>query len=93
MTVEENIFFALVDDYARSNFRCFLAEMSLRSEQTGYHLCFRPLDGTVNSPRQYACKYLLVPVDQVTISAVAQTLLDSLLQQLDPELSYLRHLG
>jgi hypothetical protein len=90
MTAEKTIFFTLADEYARSNFRCFLAEMDLRSEEHGYYLCFRPLDVRIDSPARYACKYVLVPVAQVKSSASARELSDLIIERLAPELSLLR---
>ena len=44
MTPEKSTFFQLLDGYARSRHRCFLAEMDLRTEELGYSVCFRPLN-------------------------------------------------
>ena len=46
MTPDETRFFQLVDDYARTQHLCFLAEMTLRTEELGYWMCFRPLGGS-----------------------------------------------
>lgn len=90
MTSEETKFFQLLDTYARTRHRCFLAEMDLWTEEIGYTLCFRPLDVGENSPVRYACKYLKVPTDQVRAAGSRQQLPTSLVDQLDTELSELK---
>jgi hypothetical protein len=90
MTPAETRFFQLVDAYARTRHRCFLAEMDLWTEETGYNLCFRPLDVGENSPARYARTYLTVPTEQVKTVGSRQQLAPSLIDQLDTELSELK---
>jgi hypothetical protein len=88
MTQNETSIFELLDAYARTRHRCFLAEMTLRTEELGYWVCFRPLDISENSD-PYACKYLMVPTEHVR-PAGRKELPPSLVGQLDAELSELK---
>jgi hypothetical protein len=90
MTPDETRFFQLVDDYARTQHRCFLAEMDLWTEDVGYNLCFRPIDVGENSPARHACKYLTVPTEQVKTAGSRQQLPTFLVDRLDAELSELK---
>lgn len=85
MTPDETRFFELVDDYARTRHRCFLAEMNLRTKELGYYLCFRPVESP-NPSGQYACKYLMVPTEHVESAGHEEQLPPSLANQLDAEL-------
>lgn len=90
MTPDEGRFFELLDAYARTRHRSFLAEMGFWTEERGYYICFRPLDISENSD-QYACKYLMVATAQVRTPG-REELPPSLVNQLDIELSKLRQL-
>jgi len=89
MTPAETKFFQLVDDYVRTGHRCFLAEMNLRTKEIGYALCFRTLDVSENSD-PFACKYLIVPTEQVEFAGRRDHLPASLVDRLDTELSKLK---
>jgi hypothetical protein len=89
MTSNKTRFFTLVDEYARERHRCFLAEMDLRTEETGYYLCFRPLNVSIDSPERYACRYLVATVEQVRTAVEMGALPATLIEILDPELSVL----
>ena len=90
MTPDEREFFILVDEYVRGVHCCFVAEMDLRTEETGYQLCFRPLGETIDSPRRYACKYLVFPTEQVRTASKLKALPMAVATQLDSELPSLR---
>lgn len=92
MTPAEGRFFELVDDYARTRHRCFLAEMNLRTKEFGYYLCFRGLDVSENSD-PFACKYLVIPTEQVEFAGRREHLPAALVDRLDDELSKLRARG
>jgi len=92
MTQDETTFFRLLDAYARTQHRCFLAEMDLRTEELGYSVCFRPLDVTENSSSRYACKYLRVSTEHVKAASSRQQLPSSFVDQLDAEFSKLKQL-
>jgi hypothetical protein len=106
MTPEESTFFRLLDGYARTRHQCFLAEMTLHTEERGYFLCFRPLrisDDAIKNLREsssenlkknlspfYACKYLTITTQEVRAAGSQQELPASLVDQLDAELSQLK---
>jgi hypothetical protein len=90
MTPDETSFFQLLDAYARTRHRCFLAEMTLRTKELGYWMCFRPIGGSEDSSSRYACKYLMVPTEHIKAAGSRQQLPTSLVDQLDAELSELK---
>jgi hypothetical protein len=106
MTPEESTFFRLLDGYARTRHQCFVAEMTLHTEERGYFLCFRPLrisDDAIKNLREsssenlkknlspfYACKYLTITTQDVRAAGSQQELPASLVDQLDAELPQLR---
>jgi hypothetical protein len=106
MTPEESTFFRLLDGYARTKHGCFLAEMTLHTEERGYFLCFRPLrisDDAIKNLREsssenlkkhlspfYACKYLTIATQDVKAAATLQQLPSSLVDQIEAELSQLK---
>jgi hypothetical protein len=106
MTPEESTFFRLLDGYARTRHQCFLAEMTLFTEERGYFLCFRPLrisDDAIKNLREsssenlkknlspfYACKYLTITTQDVRAAGSQQELPASLVDQLDAELPQLK---
>lgn len=65
MTLEETNCFKMLDEYSRSRYSCFLAEMDLNATKKIYALCFRPTEGNKNSPNRYACRYLYIGAEQV----------------------------
>jgi hypothetical protein len=90
MTTDKTLFFQLVDAYARTPHRCFLAEMDLRTEELGYFLCFRPLGTSDDLSSRYACKYLMVSTEHVKAAVSWGQLPTSLVDQMDAELPKLR---
>lgn len=93
MTPDEKKFFQLLDAYARNRHRCFLTEMTLRTEEHGYATCFRPLDAGDKSSLRYACKYLMVPTEHVKAASSQQQLPTSVVDQLVAELPELKQLN
>jgi hypothetical protein len=83
---EEAQAFTLLDQYARSKHRCFVAEMFLSDAKTEYVLCFRPAEIRKESPDRFACKYLRIPLEDVRALSVADTLPVRLRDELDIEL-------
>jgi hypothetical protein len=81
MTLGETNCFKMLDEYARSRHRCFLAEMDLHADKARYRLCFRPTGVSKDSPNRYACYYLCIRVDEV--GAAPQVLPASILEMLD----------
>lgn len=92
MTPDKTMFFQLLDAYARTRHRCFLAEMTLRTEELGYWMCFRALGGSENSASRYAYKYLMVPTEHVKAASSRQHLPPSLVDRLSAELSELKQI-
>jgi hypothetical protein len=89
MTADETRFFRMLDGYAKIRFRCFLAEMTLRTNELGYDVCFRPLDASESSPNRNVCKYLFIAPNLVKDAAEAERLPVSLMERLNDDLSSL----
>ena len=79
--------FKLLDKYARSEHRSFLAEFFLSEPKAEYILCFRPLNPSVGSPM--ACRYLRFEIAELRAACKAKVLTDSLVETLAAELSTL----
>jgi hypothetical protein len=90
MTPDETTFFQLLDAYARTRHQSFLAEMTPRTDELSYYICFRPVDVSEDSPSRYACKYLIVSTKDVKAAGSRQELPTSLVDQLDAELPKLK---
>jgi hypothetical protein len=86
MTPTEKCCFELLDKYSRSEHACFLAEMFLSADASGYQLCFRPVDGTRSSSNRYACLYLEIGTEEARASASCKLLTDDIVEWLDSEL-------
>jgi hypothetical protein len=84
MAPDKKRFFQLVDAYARTRHRCFLAEMDLRTEGLGYFMCFHSLGASD------AYKYLMVSTEDVKAAVSRRQLPTSLVDQLDAELPKLK---
>ncbi len=92
MTSEEKAqAFQLVDEYSRTKYQCFLAEMFANKEGTGYTLCFRPVGGSRDSSDRYACRYLDLDERQLVAASRANLLPSSVTEKLDSDLSNLAH--
>jgi len=82
MTPEETRCFKLLDRYARSRYRCFVAEMFLNDDETHYVVCFRPTGRDKHLPNQYACRYVEIQVEDVRAAARKRMLTDSIAEML-----------
>jgi hypothetical protein len=82
-SIGEARLFKLLDGYARSVHRCFVAELFLNEKDTSYMVCFRPTDGNSDSPHLYECRYLEIATHDAWIAVKAKMLPDSLAEQLD----------
>lgn len=56
--------FELLDNYSRTEFGCFLAELDLTKDRREYRLCFRRLSVSKDSPNRHACGYLHIDVKE-----------------------------
>jgi hypothetical protein len=86
MTVEETNCFKMLDEYSRSRYSCFLAEMTLNPAKAIYALCFRPTGVSKNSPNRYACRYLYIGAAAVKAAGEMQALPTSITEMMDGEL-------
>jgi hypothetical protein len=75
--------FKLLDGYARSVHWCFVTELFFNEEDTAYIVCFRPTDGSSDSPHLQECRYLEIATHDAWIAVKAKMLPDSLAEQLD----------
>ncbi len=69
MTEVESEFFRIVDAFARTQLKCFLAEFFPDRDGNKYILCIRPRGTRTGTERDYVCCYL--HVDGGAVSAVA----------------------
>jgi hypothetical protein len=81
--------FELIDQYARKQHLCFLAEMFLNRIKTEYILCFRPAEAA-NNPDRYACRYLQLEIGTVETLGHARELNESTKALLDKEIADLK---
>lgn len=86
MTPEETNCFILLDEYARTRHKCFLAEFFLSTIQTDYVLCFRLTGNGEESPNRYACRYLYIEPDVVRTAGENEKLPECVTELLDKEL-------
>ena len=93
MTPYEGRLFKLVDKYARNRYGCFLAEMDVWTDETGYSLCFCVVNITYDSGDRYACRYSSATLDEVIMAGKTGILPLTLVQQLDAEFSGLGQSG
>lgn len=84
MTLEETRCFKMLDEYARSRHRCFLAEMNFDANEVRYALCFRPMGGSKDSTYRYACRYVYIGAHEV--GATEQILPKLVIDILDAQL-------
>jgi hypothetical protein len=77
--------FELIDQYARKQHLCFLAEMFLNRTRTEYILCFRPTKATHNP-----CRYLQLEIGIVETLEQARELNESTKALLDKEIADLK---
>lgn len=73
MTEVETRWFVLLDSYARSRNKCFLAEFFREQSTQGCMLCFRPLV-SLDSVRRYACEYLRIDSEALKATASSREL-------------------
>lgn len=86
MSPEETKAFKLLDQFARSEHHCFLAEFFPNEDGNEYILCFRPTGVTKDDPDRYACKYIHIPADEVHTISAAKSLSPELAADLSAEL-------
>ena len=90
MTAEETRAFTLLDTYARTKHRCFVAEMDLNKSGAEYILCFRPTDVSRDSPDRFACRYLHIEATRLRAAGETPYLPSSIVLELDKELAAFR---
>ena len=88
-TEEWAVCFRLLDEYARTNHNCFVAELFLSTQSEVYVGCFRAAGLEKDSPNRYACKYLQFGVEDIRAMSSANCLSVPLAKQLDDALSTL----
>src|SRR5215472_12525660 len=79
--------FKLLDKYARSGHRSFLAEFFLSEPKAEYVLCFRPMNPSVGCPNE--CRYLRFETAELRAACKGKVLTDFLVETLETELSTL----
>lgn len=82
----EKQLFEVLDNYARTYHRCFLAEMFLDKSGAEYVLCFRPLSAKTDSSHRYSCRYLRIGLADATRETGMKALGTELRLTLDDEL-------
>lgn len=86
-TSEEARVFKLLDEYARKNHQCFVAEMFLNEEKNKYVVCFRPLAAGRDSANRFSCRYLNVEAPQAKMASEAGVLSSLAIAELDRKLA------
>jgi hypothetical protein len=89
---EGAIVFRLFDEYSRKKHHCFIVEFFPERGKSGYILCFRPTDGTKDSPNRYAYRYLHIGSGEIQEAAKNNELPASVTELLDKELPSLGRL-
>jgi len=89
MSSDRAWFFKNLDGYTRTQFQCFVAEMTLSDDECEYVFCFRPTDAVRGSPDQYACRYLEIEVEEVKAARREKRLTDSIAEKSERELKFL----
>jgi len=87
MTSLESRFFRLLDGFAKSEYRCSLAEMWLRDERNEYVLCFRPLGASHSPEKQHICCYIEVGAREAMKSAREKLLTTEIVDDMKKSLS------
>jgi hypothetical protein len=87
MTAEETICFKLLDEYSRTHYAYYLAELFLIGND--YTVCFRPAGVKRGSSNRYACRYLKIGADELATAARNRTLSALIAEMLDSQLSTL----
>jgi hypothetical protein len=82
---EQKTCFKLLDEYAKTRHKMFLAEFFSR-DTASYFACFRPLGGTANDPDCYACEYLQFEVVELRTMASGQSLPPDIIAKLSAAL-------
>ncbi len=66
--------FQVIDTYSRNNLNCFVAEFFPDPKRRGFHLlCFRPTNA-VEAAYDYACKYVRIADDDISLCAKQKAL-------------------
>jgi hypothetical protein len=83
MTSVDKQLFKFIDAYAKTHYRCFLAEMFLNKSGTAYTLCFRSMGGSKDSPNRYDCRYLNLEISEAKIAEQQNSLSTAAMKLLD----------
>jgi hypothetical protein len=74
MAIEQSHLFELMESYARRH-RCFVAELFVNDQGTGYFVCFRSDTPSRESPSRFDCVYATIDLDRAR-DAIAMCELD-----------------
>ncbi len=83
--------FVPLDNYSRTKYQCFLAEMSLVERRGEYLLCFRPMDPEHSGMERYACCYVRIGEAELKAAEASCMLPASITDRIDQALSELLH--
>jgi hypothetical protein len=87
MLPEQSYVFALLDEYAKKHYKCFVAEMDLNENRGRYAVCFRTTAEFEGNPDPYLCRYVHLSVEEVKASYEAGSLSNAIIVELGEELS------
>jgi hypothetical protein len=89
VTNEETRLFKLLDNYARSQHRCFLTELFMNQDHTRYFLCFRPQGPLRDESERFACVYLQIDLEEARAIYSQRALTTTVVRDMDEKLSKL----
>jgi hypothetical protein len=90
MSPEQTHVFELLDEYSKKQYKCFVAEMSLNEHRGKYAICFRPTAEHRGDPDPYLCRYVYLDLNEVAISHKAGRLSNTIIKELDEQLSSIK---
>jgi len=89
MNTKETRVFELLDEFARSQHKCFLAEFFPDEMKRAYVLCFRPAGPKREVLDRYACRYVRIAAQEVPNISAMNALPPELIERLNRELGSL----
>ena len=87
MLPEQSYVFGLLDEYSKTHYKCFVAEMDLEENRGRYRVCFRPTTEFQGNSDPYLCRYVYLDVEEVKASYEARDLSNAIIAELGDKLS------
>lgn len=84
-STEHAVLFAVLDEYSRHHYRCFVSELFLSPSLEEYVVCFRPLATEHTDP--YRAFYLYLPRTEAELAVAEAGLTGGLKEAIDARLT------